>query len=87
MKLKFRYETELFNHTLKSVTTSKYFSMPLLSPTALKEKLFKLSKYYKDLDEKINIEYFKKEHKKEFWNSIWYFNLHGIDISFILPYN
>ena len=87
LKLKFRYGTELYNHTLTNVTTSKYFNMPLLSPTALKEKLFKLSKYYKDLDEKINIEYFKKEHKKEFWNSIWYFNLHGIDISFILPYN
>mgnify|MGYP007056248625 CR=1 FL=1 len=57
MKLKFRYETELFNHTLKSVTTSKYFSMPLLSPTALKEKILN------------------------------YFNLYGIDISFILPYN
>jgi hypothetical protein len=30
---------------------------------------------------------FKKTHQIEFWNSLWYFQLHGIDISFILPYD
>jgi len=42
--------------------------------------------YYKELDDKVSIDYFKKDHQIEFWNSIWYFELHGIDISFILPY-
>ena len=87
LKLKFRYGTELFNHKLTDFSTSKYFNIPLLSPTALKNNLFKIINYYKDLDERINIDYFKKDHKIEFWNSIWYFELNGIDISFILPYS
>ena len=87
LKLKFRYGTELYNYKLNNSSTSKYFNLPLLSPTALKERLFKISKYYKDLNEKINLELFKKTHQIEFWNSFWYFQLHGIDISFILPYD
>ena len=86
LKLKFRYGTELFNHKLMNYSTSKFYNIPLFSPTALKEKLFKIMNYYKDLDGKINMDYFKKDHQTEFWNSIWYFKLHGIDISFILPY-
>ena len=87
LKLKFRYGTELYNHKISNFETSKYFIIPLLSPTTLKEKLFKISKYYNELGQKIDINYFKKNHQNEFWNSIWYFQLHGIDISFILPYN
>ena len=86
LKLKFRYGTELFNHKLMNYSTSKFYNIPLFSPTPLKEKLFKIMNYYKDLDGKINMDYFKKDHQIEFWNSIWYFKLHGIDISFILPY-
>ena len=87
LKLKFRYGMELFNNKVSNFSMSKFFNLSLLSPTALKERLFKLSKYYKELNEKINIEFFKKTHQIEFWNSIWYFQLHGIDISFILPYD
>ena len=87
LKLKLRYGMELFNNKVSNSSMSKFFSLPLLSPTALKERLFKISKYYKELNEKINIELFKKSYQIEFWNSIWYFKIHGIDISFILPYD
>ena len=85
--LKFRFGTELYNSKLSNYSTSRYFKIPLLSPTSLKVNLLKIVKYYKELDEEISIDNFKKYHQSEFWNSIWYFGLHGIDISFILPYN
>ena len=87
LKLKFRYGMELFNNKVSNYSMSKFFNLPLLSPTNLKERLFKLSKYYKELNEKINIELFKKKHQIEFWNSFWYFKILDIDISFILPYD
>ncbi len=87
LKLKFRYGSELFNQKVTKYSTSKNFNIPLLSTTTLKEKLFDISKSYKDFDQKINIDLFKKDHKLEFWNSIWYFELNGLDISFILPYS
>ena len=87
LKLKFRYGMELFNNKVSNSSMSKFFNLPLLSPTNLKERLFKLSKYYKELNEKINIELFKKKHQIEFLNSFWYFKILDIDISFILPYD
>ena len=87
LKLKIEFGTELFNNKLNNGSTCKYINVPLLSPTALKERLYKLSKYYKELNEKIDISNFQKAYQTEFWNSLWYFQLHGIDISFILLYS
>ena len=87
LKLKFRYGAELFNPKLTKFSTCKNFNMPLLSTTTLKEKLLDISKYYNELDLTIDIDLFKREHQLEFWNSIWYFEVNGIDISFILPYS
>lgn len=86
LKLRFRYGIELYNHKINKLATSKYFNIPLLSPSTLKEKLLNISKYYKEFDDKISIELFKRQHEVEFWNSIWYFYLKDIDISFIFPY-
>ena len=87
LRLKFRYGAELYNPKFSKFSSCKNLNMTLLSTCSLKEKLFELSKYYKDLGKKINIDLFKKEHQLEFWNSIWYFELNEIDISFILPYS
>ena len=87
LKLKFRYGAELFNPKLTKLSTCRNFNVPLLSPSTLKEKLLDISKYYNELELKIDIDLFKREHQLEFWNSIWYFKLNGIDISFILPYS
>jgi hypothetical protein len=86
LRLKFRYGTELFNSKLTRLSTSKYFNLPLLTTTSLKENLLDLIKYYNVSNKKLDIELFKKNHQIEFWNAMWYFELNNIDISFILPY-
>lgn len=87
LRLKFRYGAELFNPKLTKLSTCRNLNMPLLSTTTLKEKLLEISKLYKEYEEKLNIDLFKREHQLEFWNAIWYFELNEIDISFILPYS
>ena len=86
LRLKFRYGAELFSSKLTKMSTCRNLNMTLLSTASLKERLAELSKSYKDKDQKIEIDLFKKEHQLEFWNAIWYFEINGIDISFILPY-
>ena len=86
LRLKFRYGEELFNPKITKFSSCKNYNVTLLSTCSLKEKLFDLSKNYKDSGKKIDIDLFKKNHQLEFWNSIWYFELNDIDISFILPY-
>ena len=87
LKIKFKYGVNLYNPKISKYNTSKYFSLPLLSISTLKEKLFSIMKQYKDSDTRIDIGLFKNTHRVEFWNSIWYFALNGKDISFILPYS
>ena len=87
LKLKFSYGSELFNPKLTKFSTCKNLNMPLLSTTTLKDKLFDISKNFKEFGQKIDIDFFKKEYQLEFWNAIWYFELNNIDISFILPYS
>ena len=86
LRLKFRYGAELFSPKLTKISTCRNLNMTLLSTASLKEKLAELCKNYKEKNQKIDINSFKKEHQLEFWNAIWYFELYGIDISFILPY-
>ena len=86
LRLKFKYGAELYNQKLSKFSTCKDFNIPLISTNSLKERLIEISKYYKDFNEKIDIDTFKQKFQIEFWNSMWYFELNGIDISFILPY-
>ena len=87
LRIKFRYGQELFNPKLTKLSTCRNLNMPLLSTTTLKEKLMEISKNYKELDQRLDIDLFKRDHQLEFWNAIWYFELNQIDISFILPYS
>ena len=84
-KINFRIGTELFN---KTISLNNFSSIEqgiiLYSPTTLKKKLLDISNLYYDTH--FDVENFRINYPNEFWNTIWYFELKGIDISFMLPY-
>ena len=83
-KLNFKIGTELYNQMISKDSSSVKKGIVLYSPTTLKKKLLYLSNLYSN--SKFDVEKFSINYPDEFWNSIWYFQLKGIDISFILPY-
>ena len=83
-KLNFKIGTELYNQTITKNSSCTKESIVLYSPTTLKKKLLYISNLY--YNSKFDIEKFRINYPEEFWNSVWYFELKGIDISFMLPY-
>ena len=84
-KINFRVGTELYNKTI-SLNNSSSINQGIIlySPTTLKEKLLEISNLY--YDSKFDVENFRINYPDAFWNAIWYFEIKGIDISFMLPY-
>ena len=82
-KLRFKIGTELYNKKISKKGSSYHDSVLLFSPTNLKKKLLNISK---TKNNNFNLNNFRLEYPTEFWNSIWYFKLKEIDISFMLPY-
>ena len=84
-KINFRIGTELYNQTISGNNSSSFSQgIALYSPNTLKHKLLDISTLY--YDTKFDVENFKINYPEEFWNAIWYFELKGIDITFMLPY-
>ena len=83
-KLNFRIGTELYNQNITTNNSSQKQGVILLSPTNLKKKLMNI--LYSLKDKPFDIDNFRKKYPEEFWNSVWYFKLKEIDISFMLPY-
>ena len=86
-KLGINLGVELYNQKIKinRQSTSSNFVIELLSPSTIKKQLLKIAK---DLgDKKFDVEMFKKNHKELFWNTVWFFELNNMDISFMLPYS
>ena len=84
-KINFKIGTELYN---KTISLNNFSSVDqgiiLYSPTTLKNKLLEISNLYHNTN--FDVENFRINYPDEFWNAIWYFQLKGIDISFMLPY-
>lgn len=87
--LKIIHGVELFNSNMKSTedSTSNTFTIPLMSPPSIKNELLKLSKILEDEQRTFDVENFKLNNNILFWNIIWYLQLNGMDISFMLPYS
>ena len=84
-KINFRVGQELYNKTISINNSSSINqSIILYSPTTLKEKLLEISNLY--YDTKFDVENFRINYPDLFWNAIWFFEIKGIDISFMLPY-
>ena len=83
-KLNFRIGTELFNQMISKNTSSYKSGIVLYCPHTLKKKLLYISNLFYNTE--FDVETFRIKYPEEFWNSIWYFELKGIDISFMLPY-
>ena len=83
-KLNFKIGAELYNPNITNNHSSRKEGVILLSPTNLKKKLMQILISLKD--KKFDIDNFRKKYPEEFWNSVWYFKLKEIDISFMLPY-
>ena len=83
-KLNFKIGTELYNPNISTNHSSQKEGVILLSPTNLKHKLMNILFSLKD--KKFDFDNFRKKYPEEFWNSVWYFKLKEIDISFMLPY-
>ena len=83
-KLNFKIGTELYNPNITNNHSSRKEGVILLSPTNLKKKLMGILISLKD--KKFDIDNFRAKYPEEFWNSVWYFKLKEIDISFMLPY-
>ena len=88
-KLRFHYGLQLFNSELESNkdSTSKKFILSLMSPSSMKSELLKLSKKLEKENKKFDVDNFKLNNKRLFWNLIWYLQLNEMDISFMLPYS
>ena len=86
--LKLNHGLELFNKKLdsNSESTSVSYNTLLMSPSTIKKELLELAKKLEKEGKHLNVENFKMNHKKLFWNLAWYFELNGMDISFMLPY-
>jgi hypothetical protein len=84
-KINFKIGTELYNKTI-SLNNSSCVNQGIIlySPTTLKKKLLEISNLYSDTT--FDVEKFRINYPDEFWNAIWYFELKGIDVSFMLPY-
>ena len=83
-KLNFKMGTELYNQQLTSNHSSLREGVILYSPTNLKKKLLHILSTIKD--KPFDVDNFRLNYPEEFWNSVWYFKLKEIDISFMLPY-
>ena len=83
-KLNFKIGTELYNPNITNNHSRRKEGVILYSPTNLKKKLMQILISLKD--KKFDIDNFRKKYPEEFWNSVWYFKLKEIDISFMLPY-
>ena len=74
----------LYNRNITSNHSSSKEGIILYSPTNLKKKLLNI---LSTLDNnKFDVDNFRMKYPEEFWNSVWYFKLKEIDISFMLPY-
>ena len=87
-ELKLKHGIELFNTNMKSNSnsTSIEITIPLMSPSTMKNDLLKISTKLEKENKKFDVENFKLKNKTLFWNLVWYFQLNDIDISFMLPY-
>ena len=83
-KLNFKIGTELYNQIITKNSSSVKEGIILYCPTTLKKKLLTLSNIHANI--RFDVEKFRINYPDEFWNSVWYFELKGIDISFMLPY-
>ena len=83
-KLNFKIGTEIYNQIITKNSSCSKQSIILYSPTTLKKKLLYISNLY--YNSKFDVEKFRINYPEEFWNAIWYFELKGIDKSFMLPY-
>ena len=53
----------------------------------MKNELLKLAKKLEKENKKIDVDNFKFNHKRLFWNLLWYLQLNDMEISFMLPYS
>ena len=83
-KLNFRIGTDLYNPMISKNVSSIKQSIVLYSPTTLKKKLLYISNI--NYETNFDVEKFRINYPEEFWNAVWYFELKGIEISFMLPY-
>ena len=88
--LKMKIGEELFNQKILSNQSHRYltaipFMVIMLTPTEIKKDLLQLVGNKKK-EEKFDVENFKLYYPDIFWNLIFYFDLHNIDKSFMLPY-
>ena len=84
-KINFRIGTELYNTTISlNNSSSKSQRIMLFNPSTLKKNLLEIARIHNDTDFKV--EDFRINYPNEFWNSIWYFSLKNIDVSFMMPY-
>ena len=83
-KLNFKIGTDLYNPTISKNSSSSKLSIVLYSPTTLKKKLLYISNI--NYETNFDVEHFRINYPEEFWNAVWYFELRGIEISFMLPY-
>ena len=89
-KLKFKFGEELFNrksnNTFCKFYTSVFKSIRFLTPGEIKKKLIDIA-VRRPKKNTLDVENFRNIYPEIFWNIIWYFKLHKIDESFILPYD
>jgi hypothetical protein len=84
-KINFRIGTELYNTTISlDNSSSKSQRIMLFNPSTLKKNLLEIARMHHNIDFKV--EEFRINYPNEFWNSIWYFSLKNIDVSFMMPY-
>ena len=83
-KLNFKIGTELYNKNITTNHSSFKEGIILYSPTNLKKKLLNILSSLNS--NKFDVDNFRMNYPEEFWNSVWYFKLKEIDISFMLPY-
>jgi hypothetical protein len=84
-KINFRIGTELYNTTISlNNSSSRSQGIMLFNPSTLKKNLLEIARMHHDTYFKV--EEFRINYPNEFWNSMWYFELKNIDVSFMMPY-
>jgi hypothetical protein len=84
-KINFRVGTELYNTTISlNNSSSRSQGIMLFNPSTLKKNLLEIARMHHDTYFKV--EEFRINYPNEFWNSMWYFELKNIDVSFMMPY-